>query len=264
MTCTALELKDVSVRFGRSGGWLGGGRSGVLALDGVSFVASSGDCVGVVGESGSGKSTLAAVAMGLTAPDHGVVLLSGQTLAPNVRNRPPETARGLQIVFQDPMGSLNPAMPLWKIVTEGLAILGEGDARHRRTVAGQLLGEVGLDPGFAGRYPHQLSGGQRQRVAIARALAVKPSVLLLDEPTSALDVSVQAQILDLLLRLQLQRGLTYVFISHDLDVIRHMCHRVYVMRSGRVVEHGPASEIFDRPQTDYTRALMAAVPRVGA
>ena len=263
MTSQALLLEDVSVTFSRGRSFLGAARKVVHALDNVTIHVSEGECVGVVGESGSGKSTLASVAMGLTAADSGRITAFGRSLAPHVVNRSKQDTHDIQIVLQDPMSSLDPMMPVWRVVAEGLAIHRIGTSREQRRAAEALLSEVGLDADFATRRPHELSGGQRQRVAIARALAVKPRILILDEPTSALDVSIQAQVLNLLLSLQDTRSLSYMLVSHDLDVIRHMCHRIYVMREGRVVESGYVSDIFERPQSEYTRALIEAIPRVG-
>ena len=263
MTSPALLLEDVNVTFSRRRSFLGVTRKVVHALNNVTVHVVEGECVGIVGESGSGKSTLASVAMGLTTADSGKVTAFGRVLAPHVVSRSRQDKRDIQIVFQDPMSSLDPMMPIWRVVAEGLAIHRIGTSREQRRAAEALLSEVGLGADFATRRPHELSGGQRQRVAIARALAVKPKLLILDEPTSALDVSIQAQVLNLLLALQETRGLSFLLVSHDLDVIRHMCHRIYVMREGSVVESGLVADIFERPQSEYTRALIAAIPRVG-
>jgi peptide/nickel transport system ATP-binding protein len=255
MTSTALLLEGISLTYrGRS----------APALSNVSVSLEAGGSVGVVGESGSGKSSLAAVAIGFEAPQAGAVSLYGEPLASRLGRRTIAQRRAIQIVFQDPNSSLDPTWPVWRTVTEGVALQQRtGDAQLREQ-AELLLAEVALPPDLLDRRPHELSGGQRQRVAIARALAVDPKVLLLDEPTSALDVSVQAQVLDLLLDVQERRGLSMLLISHDLDVVRHLCTRIYVMRAGHVVESGPAEEIFAAPRQAYTQALIAAAPRIGA
>lgn len=255
MTSTALQLEGISLTYrGRS----------APALSNVSVSLEAGGSVGVVGESGSGKSSLASVAIGLEAPQAGAVSLAGESLALRLGHRTIAQRRAMQIVFQDPNSSLDPTWPVWRTVTEGVALQQRtGDAQLREQ-AELLLAEVALPPDLLDRRPHELSGGQRQRVAIARALAVDPKVLLLDEPTSALDVSVQAQVLDLLLDVQERRGLSMLLISHDLDVVRHLCTRIYVMRAGHVVESGPAEEIFAAPREAYTQALIAAAPRIGA
>lgn len=263
MPGSALSMQDIVVDFVRTRDMLGRPTASVRALKGVSIAASGGECVGVVGESGSGKSTLAAVATGLLAPTGGEVRLDGHRLAPTAERRAAAELRAIQIVFQDPASSLDPSMPIWRIVAEGLAVHNISPRAERRTRVAELLGEVGLGSDFLDRRPHQLSGGQRQRVAIARALAVEPEVIVLDEPTSALDVSVQAQILNLLLALQLRRGLSYIMISHDLEVIRHMCQRIYVMRDGEVVESGDVAIVFDAPSDPYTKRLVSAIPRIG-
>ena len=234
-------------------------RRGTLkAVDGVSFTLDEGRTLGLVGESGCGKSTTARLILRLLEPTAGSVRYRGReltTLPPGEMRR---VRRELGIVFQDPYASLNPRMTLRNIVGEGLRVW-EPRADIAGRVAG-LLERVGLDPAFARRYPHELSGGQRQRVAIARALAPGPSLLICDEPVSALDVSVQAQILNLLADLQRDLGLTILFISHDLAVVRHVCDRVAVMHLGRIVEIGTRSEVYGAPRHPYTRALLSAVP----
>ena len=230
----------------------------VKAVDGISLTLRRGHTLGVVGESGSGKSTLARALLRLQKSDGPIAFddmpiqgLSWGALRP--------LRRRMQIVFQDPFGSLSPRLPVSEIVGEGLKIHGiGGSAAERRNMVGEALAEVGLEPAAQNRYPHEFSGGQRQRIAIARALVLKPEFIVLDEPTSALDMSVQAQIVDLLRRLQRSHNLAYLFISHDLKVVRALAHDVLVMRDGRVVEQGPADQIFASPSTSYTRALMAA------
>jgi peptide/nickel transport system ATP-binding protein len=256
MSAPALSLRDIRLDYRRGG-------ESVNALAGVSLEIHAGECVGVVGESGSGKSSLAAVAMGLETPQAGDVSLFGERLARRVERRTRAQLQALQMVFQDPNSALDPTWPLWRIVTEGRAALGLEAGAALRTRAAALLSEVGLGTAYLDRHPHELSGGQKQRAAIARALALEPKVLLLDEPTSALDVSVQAQILNLLLDLQQRRGLALGLISHDLEVVRHLCTRVYVMRAGEVLEAGETEALFAAPANDYTRALIDSVPRIG-
>ncbi|WP_281826595.1 ABC transporter ATP-binding protein [Jannaschia rubra] len=227
------------------------------AVDGVSVRLRQGQTIGVVGESGSGKSTLGRALLRLV-PTEGRVVYLGQPLdpAPSVM-RP--LRRELQLVFQDPFGSLSPRMTIGRIITEGLLIhTPDLSSAERDRRAGEALTEVGLDPSVRNRYPHEFSGGQRQRIAIARAMILRPRVIVLDEPTSALDRSVQKQIIELLRDLQAEHGLSYVFISHDLAVVRAVSDYILVMKDGRIVEEGPVEEIFDRPERDYTRTLMSA------
>ena len=230
----------------------------IKAVDGVNVSVREGQTLGVVGESGSGKTTLGLALLRLLS-SNGAIHFDGQ----RIDNQPSKALRPLrqamQIVFQDPYGSLSPRLPVGEIVEEGLQVHGlAGDRKARRTRIAQALEEVGLDPETQDRYPHEFSGGQRQRIAIARALALQPRLLILDEPTSALDVSVQAQIVDLLRDLQRRYRLAYVFISHDLRVVRALANHLLVMKNGRVVEEGPARQVFDRPQHPYTQALLAA------
>jgi microcin C transport system ATP-binding protein len=230
----------------------------VKAVDDVAFRVRAGETVGVVGESGSGKSSLGFGLLRLVE-SHGPIVFVGRDIQALKSAELRPVRRQLQIVFQDPFGSLSPRMTVGEIVAEGLKIHGIGaddDARELMVVA--ALEEVGLDPETRNRYPHEFSGGQRQRISIARALVLKPKLIVLDEPTSALDRSVQVQVIDLLRKLQRDHNLAYIFISHDLAVIRAMSHQVVVMRDGKVVEQGPTSEILSRPKEAYTRALLAA------
>ncbi len=231
----------------------------VHALQGVSFTLQAGRSLGIVGESGSGKSTLARLVMALDTPTAGRVLFDGQDLHALPREALRRARRDFQMVFQDPQGSLDPRWPVERIVAEPLAAQGAGRAECRERAA-EALAEVGLRPGDLALYPHELSGGQRQRIAIARALITRPRLIVADEPVSALDVSVQAQVLNLMRDLQARHGITYLFISHDLAVVRHLCDEVAVLQAGRIVEHGPADALFARPQHPYTRALLDAVP----
>jgi microcin C transport system ATP-binding protein len=230
----------------------------VKAVDDVSVAVREGETVGVVGESGSGKTTLGLALLRLTRSD-GPICVLGR----DIESLPPKALRPLrkdmQVVFQDPYGSLSPRMSVAEIVAEGLTVQNRRMGRdQQREAVARALHDVGLDPASMDRYPHEFSGGQRQRIAIARAMALEPKFVVLDEPTSALDMSVQAQIVELLRGLQTRRKLAYLFISHDLKVVRALANHVVVMQDGIVVEEGPAEEIFARPRTDYTRALMAA------
>lgn len=230
----------------------------VKAVDGISLTVRRGHTVGVVGESGSGKTTLGLGLLRLIDSD-GPIVFMGQHIEDDSWSELRSRRADMQIVFQDPFGSLSPRLSVAQIVEEGLLVHGTDlnyDARRKRVA--EALVEVGLDPGTMDRYPHEFSGGQRQRIAIARAMALKPDFVVLDEPTSALDMSVQAQIVDLLRDLQQKHDLAYLFISHDLKVVRALADEVIVMRNGKVVEQGSSDQIFDDPQTDYTKALMAA------
>jgi oligopeptide/dipeptide ABC transporter ATP-binding protein len=239
---------------------VGGRRSLLHAVDGVSFAIWPGETVALVGESGSGKTTTALCVLRLEEPTGGRVLFEGEDLTARRASELRRLRRRIQIVFQDPTESLNPRRSVGDTLREPIEThrLAEGAAARGR--AGELLELVGLQPDHARRYPHQLSGGQRQRVCIARALATDPSLVVLDEPTSALDVSVQAQILNLLRELQREIDLTYLFITHDLGVVRHLADRVLVMYAGQIVEAAPTAELFERPLHPYTRALLDAVP----
>jgi len=232
----------------------------VKAVDGVSFEISEGQTLGLVGESGSGKSTTAYAALQLIRPTAGSVRFAGRELTKLRGENLRRARRDMQIVFQDPYASLNPRMTVGRIVSEPLQTHGIGTHRSRRATVAQLLGLVGFDPAYTNRYPHEFSGGQRQRIGIARALALNPKLIVCDEPVSALDVSIQAQILNLLKDLQHDLGLTYLFIAHDLAVVRGMSDTIAVMHQGTIVEQGPADQVYAHPETDYARALLAAVP----
>jgi peptide/nickel transport system ATP-binding protein len=245
------------VKHFHAGGW-GAARKVVRAVDDVSFEVAEGETLGVVGESGCGKSTTARLLTHLLAPNSGEVRYRGRVAGTEV---PLKTfRRHVQMVFQDSYASLNPRMTMLDAVAFGPTVHGMDRAEARRR-AGALLERVGLDPArFGPRYPHEISGGQRQRVNIARALAFDPDVIVLDEAVSALDKSVEAQVLNLLTELRRERGLTYIFISHDLNVVRHISDRVMVMYLGEVVEIGPTRTIYDQPRHPYTGALLAAMP----
>ncbi len=238
----------------------------IKAVKEASISVRAGETLGVVGESGSGKTTLALALLRLIGSDGRILFLGKQIDQADQREIRPMRA-DMQIVFQDPYGSLSPRLTIAEIVAEGLDIHGAssdgGDVEPprgaaRREIIAKALREVGLEPEMMDRYPHEFSGGQRQRIAIARAMILKPKLLVLDEPTSALDMTVQGQIVELLRDLQKKHGLAYLFISHDLKVVRAMAHRILVMRAGEIVEQGEAEDVLDRPQTEYTRALMDA------
>jgi peptide/nickel transport system ATP-binding protein len=232
----------------------------VKAVDGVSFDVSEGETLGLVGESGSGKSTTGYCILQLMKPTSGSVRFEGAELTELGREDLRRMRREMQIVFQDPYSSLDPRMTVGDIVAEPLTVHGIGNRRDRAARVRELLDVVGFNPSFTNRYPHEFSGGQRQRIGIARALALSPKLIVCDEPVSALDVSIQAQILNLLKDLQRDFGLTYLFIAHDLAVVRSMSDRIAVMNKGQLVELGPAEEVYTNPKDDYTRALLSAVP----
>jgi peptide/nickel transport system ATP-binding protein len=231
-------------------------------LHGVSIQVAPGESLGIVGESGSGKSTLARAVMGLERPQSGQVMISGQDIYALDRSGLREARKGFQAIFQDPYGSLDPRHTVRTIISEPIVSLERGvaAAERSRRVA-EVLEAVGLPAASAEKYPHEFSGGQRQRIAIARALITRPSLIVADEPVSALDVSIQAQVLNLMMDLQEKFGLSYLFISHDLGVVRAITDRVAVIHQGRFVEQGVTGEVFDNPQHPYTQALVAAVPK---
>ena len=265
MTSSATALVDVQglvKHFPGERGYFGMGRprAAVRAVDDVSFAIMSGQTLGLVGESGCGKSTVGRSILRLIEPDAGRVVIDGLNVLTLGGRELRALRRRMQIVFQDPYGSLNPRLTVRQTLAEPLAIhrLATGADAERRIAA--LLEEVGLDPGFARSYAHELSGGQRQRVGIARALSVEPQFLVLDEPVSALDVSVQAQVLNLLADLQQRRRLTYLFIAHDLAVVKHVADHVAVMYLGKIVERAPAAALYAAPRHPYTASLLSAVP----
>ena len=253
-----VRAEDVRVWFPVRRGALRRTVGHIKAVDGISCSVREGCTVGVVGESGSGKTTLGLALLRLER-SRGAIVFGGRPIQGEGWRALRPLRREMQIVFQDPYGSLSPRLTVGQIVGEGLAVhaIGAGAAERRKAVA-RALEEVGLDAAMAGRYPHEFSGGQRQRIAIARAMVLKPRFVVLDEPTSALDMSVQAQIVDLLRDLQRRHGLAYLFISHDLKVVRALADELVVMREGRVVEQGPARAVFESPRDDYTKALLAA------
>ncbi|NDW05672.1 ATP-binding cassette domain-containing protein [Jiella pacifica] len=255
MTVAAIELRDVSRHYRGKGSWFLKAEP-VRAVDGVDIALNEGETLGIVGESGSGKSTLGRIAAGIEAPSSGHVSFRGAPYAPIGSALWRRQRRNVQVVFQNPSQALDPRLSIAAQIRQPMTAHGieAGDD----TVA-EMLARVGL-AGLGNRFPHQLSGGQLQRAVIARALALSPDVIVCDEAVSALDVSVQAQILNLLQDLQAEFGVAYLFISHDLGVVRHVSHRIAVMRHGRIVETGPAAVVFAQPQDHYTRSLIAALP----
>lgn len=250
MSETLLALQDVHVNFPAKKNWLGRVTERVHALNGMDLQIRRGETLGIVGESGCGKSTLAQLLMGMLKPNQG-----------QYQQDSPSTE--MQMVFQDPLSSLDPRLPVWRIITEPVWIQRRSSERERRVLAAALASQVGIRPEYLDRLPHAFSGGQRQRIAIARALSSEPDVIVLDEPTSALDISVQAQILNLLVALQTSRNLTYILISHNVSVVRHMSDRVAVMYLGQIVELGDTSQVLTTPAHPYTRLLLDSVPKTG-
>lgn len=260
-----LSLANVSVRFPVRRGALARVKGHVHALTDVSLEIARGETLGLAGESGCGKTTLGRVLAGLHPPSAGEVRLDGRTLfAPGRPTAlPPDLRRRIQMVFQDPLASLNPRLLVGDLLTEGLAAHRLLGGESRADAAARLLAEVGLDAAAGGKYPFELSGGQRQRVCIARALALRPDLVVGDEVVSALDVSVQAQVINLLVELRARHGLAYLMIGHDLSVLRHVSHRIAVMYLGRLAEIGPAESLVAAPKHPYAQALVAAVPVPG-
>ena len=250
MSEVLLELDSVHVNFPARKNWLGRVTEQVHALNGMDLRIHRGETLGVVGESGCGKSTLAQLLMGMLKPSTGACQRAN-------------AAGGMQMVFQAPFSPLDPRLPFWRIITEPVWIQQRRSERERRQLAETLAQQVGIRAEYLDRLPHAFSGGQRQRIAIARALSSDPDIIVLDEPTSALDISVQAQILNLLVALQQQRNLTYVLISHNVSVVRHMSDRVAVMYLGQIVELGPADQVLGKPRHPYTQLLLDSVPRTG-
>jgi oligopeptide transport system ATP-binding protein len=253
-----LDGTDIRVTFKIGGGFLAGPPILLKAVDRVSVTLRQGQTIGIVGESGSGKSTLARAMLRLV-PSEGAIVFDGKNIANLDRDAMRPLRKQIQVVLQDPFGSLSPRMTAGQIVTEGLLVHEPSiSSRQREVRAAQALEEVQLDPALRNRYPHEFSGGQRQRIAIARAIILKPKVVVLDEPTSALDRQVQKQIVDLLRDLQKEHNLSYLFISHDLAVVRAMADHIMVMKDGRMVEQGTPDEVMEHPREDYTKRLMAA------
>jgi len=254
-----VEVSHLVKRFTRGAGLFQSGTT-VTAVDDVGFTIDEGETFGLVGESGSGKTTTGRCMLRLVEPTSGEVKFRGENVLGFPRARMRQARRDMQVVFQDPYSSLNPRMRARQIVEEPLIIHKIGSRGERRARVAELFDLVGLNAAHLERYPHEFSGGQRQRIGLARALALNPSFLILDEPVSALDVSVQAQVINLLMDLQQQLKLTYLFIAHDLRLVEHICGRVAVMYLGKIVEMGPTSSLFAAPQHPYTRALLSAIP----
>jgi oligopeptide/dipeptide ABC transporter ATP-binding protein len=257
-----LQIKNLSKIYKTAGGALSVRKNSVSALEDVSFSVSQGQTLGIVGESGCGKSTLGRVISRLDTPTAGEIIFKGENIAGKSLSAMRPLRKSIQFIFQDPYASLNPRRQIGAIVEEPLRINGVSK-EQRRAQAQALLERVGLDKGSYEKYPHEFSGGQRQRVVIARALTLKPELIIADEPVSALDVSIQAQVLNLFKELQEELGLTYIFIAHDLGVVRHISDRIAVMYLGRVVEIGSVEEIYSDPKHPYTKALLSANPRIG-
>jgi oligopeptide transport system ATP-binding protein len=257
-----LDIRDLKVHFPVTEGFIIQRQVGVVkAVDGVNLSVNPGETLGLVGESGSGKTTVGRAILKLEEATAGQIILNGEEISDWKGTRLREARRHLGMVFQDPFGSLNPRMSAGNLVGEPLKIHGltNSKSEYRRRVA-ELLSLVGLNPQMAGRYPHEFSGGQRQRIGVARALASKPDVIVLDEPVSALDVSIQAQVINLIKDLQTEFGLAYIFIAHDLSVVRNISDRVAVMYLGKIVETGARDELYNNPKHPYTQALLSAVP----
>jgi peptide/nickel transport system ATP-binding protein len=260
MNAPLLEIRDLHVHFPLPRQSLLGRRRTLRAVQGVNLTLNEGECLSIVGESGCGKSTTALTVMGLQEPTSGEILFQGKPLTGRGAPTRKDRARIAQMVFQDPYASLNPRQTIGRMLSSQLALHGIAKKSEARDRVAEMLKRVGLTPDHADRYPHEFSGGQRQRIGIARALMLDPKILVLDEPVSALDVSIQAQIINLLMDLQETLGLSYIMISHDLSVVEHVSDRVAVMYFGRVVEEGDWHSIFSRPTHPYTRRLIGSVP----
>lgn len=256
-----VSVRNLVKQYGGKKGFFGGGNSfSINAIDDISFDIAPGETLGLVGESGSGKSTTGRVLLQLESPTAGDVYYKGQNIAGLKAPAMKPLRREMQIVFQDPYSALNPRMTVGDFVAEPLLIHEPSSAAERQEKTADLFRLVGLDPSFMSRYPHEFSGGQRQRVNIARAVALRPSFIVADEPITALDVSIQAQIINLFQDLQEELGLAYLFVAHDLSMVRYLCHRVAVMLRGKIVEMAPVATLFEDPRHPYTQALLTAIP----
>ncbi len=261
-----LQLQDVHTHFPVRGGAFSGATSKVIkAVDGVSLNIEKGEILGLVGESGCGKSTLSRTIMQLVRPTGGSIILDQEDLCLMPRSLVRRRRLEFQMIFQDPYASLNPRMTVFSTLAEAIIQRKPQLKRNRPdllSAISDLMKLVGLDPRFMRKYPHEFSGGQRQRIAIARALAPEPQLIIADEPVSALDVSIQSQILNLLLKLRKELNLTMIFISHDLSVVRYLADNIAVMLAGKIVEYGPADRVFHEPEHDYTKKLLSAIPHL--
>jgi oligopeptide transport system ATP-binding protein len=255
-----LEVTDLVKHFPVKRGLLNREVDQIRAVDGVSFTVAAGETLGLVGESGSGKSTLGRTVLQLLKPTSGSVRFEGREIAGLSRRAMRPLRSEMQMVFQDPYASLNPRKRVGQIVGEPLRLQGVARGGELRRQAQELLDRVGLSPEHYDRFPHEFSGGQRQRIGIARAIALRPKLIVADEPVSALDVSIRAQIVNLLADLQDELGLAYVFVAHDIGIVRHVADRIAVVHDGKIVEQGPAEEVCERPRDAYTKTLLAAVP----
>ena len=257
-----LEVQNLKTYFPIHRGLLQSVVGYVQAVDGVSFQLQKGETLGLVGESGCGKTTTGRSILRLVEPTGGFVFFEGKNVLRASTEQLKELRRDMQIVFQDPFGSMNPRMTIRSIIEEGLIVQGIGTPSEREARVREVIGHVGLEPSCLNRYPHEFSGGQRQRICIARSLILKPKFLVLDEPISALDVSIQSQIINLLVKLRKEHELTYLFISHDLSVVRYISDRVAVMYLGQIIETAPSDELYERPAHPYTQALLSSIPTV--
>jgi peptide/nickel transport system ATP-binding protein len=256
---TLLKVSGLKKYFSASRG-LFGEKTLVKAVDGIDFEINRGEVLGLVGESGSGKSTVGRCCLRLIEPTEGKVLFDGTDVTLADREELRKLRRRMQIIFQDPFASLNPRMKVGEIVGEPLLVSGLAKGRELRDRVAEILKKVGIGPEAIGKYPHEFSGGQRQRIGIARAISVKPELIVADEPLSALDVSIQAQVLNLLKDLQDEFSLSFLFITHDLNIVRYFCDKVAVMNRGKIVESGTAETIYNSPKDPYTKALLKAIP----
>jgi oligopeptide transport system ATP-binding protein len=258
-----LVIQGLKKYFAIGGGFLRGHPLYLKAVDGVDFTVKSGETFGLVGESGCGKTTLGRCVLRLEEPTEGCIFFDGRDILAYDRRQLQTARRDMQIIFQDPYSSLNPRKKVRRLIGEAFTVHKTLSKKEHAQRVNELTNLVGIRPEQIDRYPHEFSGGQRQRICVARALALNPKLIIADEPVSALDVSIQAQILNLLVELQKRFSLTYLFISHDLSVVRHLCDRVAVMYTGRIVELAPAGDLFHRPLHPYTQALLSAVPKAG-
>jgi peptide/nickel transport system ATP-binding protein len=255
-----LKVANLTARFDIKGSLFKGIQGRVHAVEDVSFALQPGETLALVGESGCGKTTIGRSILGLNPPTGGSIEIAGEDVGELARTGTTRLRKQIQMIFQDPFASLNPRSSIGEAIAEPLAVHGVGDRASRREMVAALLARVGLDPDMIRRFPHEFSGGQRQRICIARALALKPKLIVADEAVSALDVSVKAQVLNLMLDLQSEMKLAFLFITHDMAVVERICHRVAVMHRGEIVEIGPRGSVFSRPQHSYTRKLLEAVP----